>query len=59
MFANVQSAFPKGNLVLGYWPGDHVFTPEMRENAYRFLDHHLKVYRDQSRRDSSGEALRD
>jgi dienelactone hydrolase len=41
MFAYAQSAFPKGNLVLGYWPGDHVFTPEMRENAYRFLDQHL------------------
>ncbi len=42
MFACAEPAFPKGNLVLGYWPGDHVFTPEMRENAYQFLDHHLK-----------------
>ncbi len=42
MFAYAESAFPKGNLVLAYWPGGHVFTPEMRENAYSFLDQHLK-----------------
>jgi dienelactone hydrolase len=42
MFAYAESAFPKGKLVLGYWPGDHLFTPEMRKNAYRFLDQHLK-----------------
>jgi dienelactone hydrolase len=41
MFAYAQSAFPEGKLVLGYWPGGHVFTPEMRENAYRFLKQHL------------------
>ncbi len=42
MFAYAEPAFPKGKLELGYWPGDHMFTPEMRENAYRFLDRHLK-----------------
>jgi dienelactone hydrolase len=42
MFAYAQSFFPAGQLVLAYWPGGHLFTPEMRENAYGFLDHHLK-----------------
>jgi dienelactone hydrolase len=42
MFAYAESSFPAGQLTLAYWPGDHVFAPEMRENAYRFLDHHLK-----------------
>jgi dienelactone hydrolase len=41
MFAYARSAFPEGKLVLNYWPGGHVFTPEMRENAYRFLKQHL------------------
>jgi dienelactone hydrolase len=41
MFAYAQSAFPEGQLVLGYWPGDHIFTPEMRDAAYRFLARHL------------------
>jgi hypothetical protein len=41
MFAYAESSFPTGQLTLAYWPGDHLFTPEMRENAYRFLDHHL------------------
>jgi dienelactone hydrolase len=41
MFAYARPSFPEGKLVLGYWPGGHIFTPEMRENAYRFLDQHL------------------
>ena len=42
MFAYAQSSFPAGQLVLACWPGDHLFTPDMREKAYRFLDHHLQ-----------------
>lgn len=41
MFAYAQSSFPSGQLILASWPGDHLFTPEMRENAYRFLNQHL------------------
>jgi dienelactone hydrolase len=43
MFAYAQSSFPEGKLVLGYWQGGHVFTLEMREAAYRFLEQHLAI----------------
>lgn len=38
-----KPAFPEGNLVLKTWPGSHVFTQEMREAAYAFLDERLTV----------------
>jgi len=41
MFQYARSSFPEGKLVLSFWPGGHVFTPEMRETAYRFLEQHL------------------
>jgi dienelactone hydrolase len=41
IFENAEYAFPKGKLKLRCWPGGHVFTQEMREAAYRFLDEHL------------------
>ncbi len=41
LFAYAKPAFPPGQIALGYWPGDHIFTLEMREAAYRFLEHHL------------------
>ncbi len=42
IFESAKSAFPTENLKLGIWPGGHVFTPEMRQAAYLFLDEHLK-----------------
>src|SRR6516165_7982078 len=42
IFEHAESAFPKGKLKLRCWPGGHVFTQEMREAAYRFLDEHLQ-----------------
>jgi len=42
IFEYAESAFPKGKLKLGYWSGGHVFAPEMRQAAYRFLDEQLK-----------------
>ncbi len=37
-----KSAFIKSELKLKIWPGKHVFTKEMREEAYSFLDKYLK-----------------
>ena len=34
--------FNQGHLTLRMYPGGHQFTKEMRENAYQFLDVHLK-----------------
>jgi dienelactone hydrolase len=42
IFESAKSAFPTKKLKLGIWPGGHVFTPEMRQAAYLFLDEHLK-----------------
>jgi hypothetical protein len=42
IFEEAQSAFPEGKLRLRYWPGGHVFTQDMRESAYRFLDEHVQ-----------------
>jgi dienelactone hydrolase len=42
IFEHAKSAFPTEKLKLGIWPGGHVFTPEMRQAAYLFLDEHLK-----------------
>jgi dienelactone hydrolase len=42
MFEYAQSSFPKGKLGFGYWSGGHVFTPEMRQAAYRFLEEQLE-----------------
>jgi hypothetical protein len=33
IFEQAESAFPKGKLKLGCWPGGHVFTQEMRQAA--------------------------
>lgn len=41
MYQYALSAFPEGKLELALWPGDHLFTKPMRENAYRFLARHL------------------
>lgn len=38
---SAKSYFPGENLKLRIWPGGHVFTKAMREEAYRFLDRHL------------------
>ena len=37
-----KAAFVDGELKLKIWPGKHVFTKEMREEAYLFLDKYLK-----------------
>lgn len=37
-----KSAFIRGELKLKIWPGEHVFNKAMREEAYAFLDKHLK-----------------
>jgi hypothetical protein len=42
IFEHAESAFPKGKLKLRCWPGGHVFTQEMRQAAYLFLDEHLQ-----------------
>jgi dienelactone hydrolase len=42
VFENVKSLFPIEKLKLRTWVGGHVFTPEMREAAYLFLDDHLQ-----------------
>ena len=42
IFEHAEPAFPKGKLKLRCWPGGHVFTQEMRQAAYRFLDEHLQ-----------------
>jgi len=41
IFDSAAAAFPPGTLKLRIWPGSHVFTQAMREEAYRFLDRHL------------------
>jgi dienelactone hydrolase len=42
IFEHAVSAFPEGKLKLRCWPGGHVFTQEMRQAAYQFLDEHLQ-----------------
>lgn len=37
-----RSAFGSSELRLKIWPGKHIFTKEMREEAYLFLDQYLK-----------------
>ncbi|MBE3089399.1 MAG: dienelactone hydrolase family protein [Actinobacteria bacterium] len=39
-----KSAFVDGELKLKIWPGKHIFTKEMREEAYSFLDKYLKEF---------------
>ena len=41
IFENAKSSFPVEKLKLKIWPGVHVFTPEMRQAAYSFLDENL------------------
>lgn len=36
-----KSAFANKELKLKIWPGEHIFTKEMREEAYLFLDKYL------------------
>ena len=42
IFDFARPHFPPDHLKLRIWPGDHAFTPAMREDAYRFLDRHLR-----------------
>jgi len=42
IYEYAKSSFPEGQLALGYWLGGHIFTQEMRQAAYLFLDKHLK-----------------
>jgi dienelactone hydrolase len=42
LYDAARPAFPDGQLELRLWPGGHVFTKEMREAAYAFLDRHLR-----------------
>ncbi len=42
IYDHARSAFSDGQLKLKVWSGKHVFTREMREEAYAFLDKHLK-----------------
>ena len=41
IFDSAAPAFPPEGLKLKIWPGGHVFTTAMREEAYQFLDRHL------------------
>jgi dienelactone hydrolase len=41
LFDSAKSAFSGDDLQLKVWPGGHVFTKAMREDAYAFLDQHL------------------
>jgi len=42
IYDHARSAFIRGELKLKIWPGAHVLTKEMRQEAYSFLDKHLK-----------------
>lgn len=42
VFDAAKSRFPAESLKLRVWPGDHVFTEPMRDEAYRFLDRNLR-----------------
>jgi dienelactone hydrolase len=41
IFEYAKSAFVAGELERQIYPGKHSFSEQMRERAYRFLDHHL------------------
>ncbi|HTM79150.1 MAG TPA: alpha/beta fold hydrolase [Devosia sp.] len=41
IYDSARESFPEGELALRIWPGEHQFTPEMRANAYAFLDQRL------------------
>lgn len=42
LFEYARPAFPEGQIELEVWPGGHIFTQEMRNAGYEFLDRHLK-----------------
>jgi dienelactone hydrolase len=42
LYDAAKVSFPEGSLKLKIWPGGHIFTKEMREEAYSFLDKHLR-----------------
>lgn len=42
LFDYARPAFPPGQIELEVWTGEHVFTPQMRQAAYAFLDRHLR-----------------
>ncbi len=46
MFNHASRHFKSGQLVLKLYEGPHVFTPEMREKAYLFLDQYLRSEKD-------------
>lgn len=41
IFNYASSAFKEGELSIKVWPGKHIFTKEMRNYAYSFLNKHL------------------
>lgn len=43
LYESAKPTFKKGELEFKLWSGKHVFTKEMREKAYTFLDKHLKI----------------
>lgn len=42
IYDHAKTAFSHGQLQLKIWSGKHIFTKEMREEAYLFLDKYLK-----------------
>jgi hypothetical protein len=42
IYEYAKSSFPDRSLQLKILPGGHIFTKEMREEAYAFLDRYLK-----------------
>ena len=42
IYDRARTAFIRGELKLKIWSGEHIFTKEMRQEAYSFLDKHLK-----------------
>ena len=42
LFETAKPFFPAQQLKLNIWPGSHVFTKAMRNEAYHFLEQHLR-----------------
>lgn len=42
IYSYARSAFVDSELRLKIWPGKHVFTKEIHEQAYELLDRYLK-----------------
>lgn len=54
MVEYARPAFNQGTLAHRIFPGQHQFTPPMREQAYRFLDEQLKAQNNYSRSQEKG-----